>query len=130
MAKRTSDTQAAGGAKKRTAPAAANVNKKVVQAAERVGKVVGTVQGRAEAIFDRWDVPLPLKGRGRSARTKVGATPGAVRKSAAPAGRSGGVVDAPGKRHRKPVPSAHGVKHSDERIAKLRLAAANRRRRG
>ncbi len=37
-------------------------------------------------------------------------------------------VDAPGKRHRKPVPSGHGVQHSDERIAKVK--GANERRYG
>lgn len=36
--------------------------------------------------------------------------------------RRGDVVHAPGKRHRPPAPSAHGVAHSDERIAKARAA--------
>lgn len=36
---------------------------------------------------------------------------------------------APGKQHRKPAPSMHGVKKSDERIPKMRTAAANRQRR-
>jgi hypothetical protein len=36
---------------------------------------------------------------------------------------------APGKRRRKPAPSLHGVKKSDERIPKMRTAAANRQRR-
>jgi hypothetical protein len=44
-------------------------------------------------------------------------------------GRSGGVVDAPGKKHRPPVPTAKGVKHSDQRIAKLRTANEVRQRR-
>jgi len=44
-------------------------------------------------------------------------------------GRSGGVVDAPGKKHRSPMPTLHGAKHSDERIAKLRTANEVRRRR-
>ena len=42
-------------------------------------------------------------------------------------GRSGGVVDAPGKKHRRPPPAAHGVKHSDETIAKGRGAARIRK---
>ena len=33
-------------------------------------------------------------------------------------GRSGGKVDAPGKKHRKPAPRARSVKHSDEMISK------------
>jgi len=44
-------------------------------------------------------------------------------------GRSGGVVDAPGKKHRPPMPTLHGAKHSDERIAKLRTANEVRQRR-
>lgn len=36
---------------------------------------------------------------------------------------------APGKRRRKPAPSMHGVKKSDERIPKARTAAAVRQRR-
>jgi hypothetical protein len=35
-------------------------------------------------------------------------------------------VDAPGKRHRQPAPSAPGAKHSDERIAKLKAANESR----
>jgi hypothetical protein len=44
--------------------------------------------------------------------------------------RSGGVVDAPGKKHRKPMPSAAGTKHSDTRIAKMKAANEARRRGG
>jgi len=42
--------------------------------------------------------------------------------------RSGGLVDAPGKKHRPPPPSARGAK-SDNRIAKLKLANTLRRMR-
>ncbi len=42
--------------------------------------------------------------------------------------RSGGKVDAPGKRHRAPLPSVRGVKHSDERVAKQRAADMIRKR--
>jgi hypothetical protein len=37
-------------------------------------------------------------------------------------GRSGGKVDAPGKKHRKPPASTRGVKHSDEMVAKANAA--------
>ena len=44
-------------------------------------------------------------------------------------GRSGGMVDAPGKRHRKPPPTERGVPHSSELgIAKARVAEDIRRR--
>ncbi len=39
-----------------------------------------------------------------------------------------GPVDAPGKRHRKPIPNPVGVKASDTRIAKMKLAKETRRR--
>lgn len=44
-------------------------------------------------------------------------------------GRSGGMVDAPGKRHRKPPPTEGGVPHSsDLGIAKERISEEIRRR--
>jgi hypothetical protein len=46
-----------------------------------------------------------------------------------PKGRSGGFVDAPGKKHRKPAPSVKGAKHSDERVAKMRTVNARRQQR-
>jgi hypothetical protein len=63
-----------------------------------------------------------------STRTKGGATKASPRKpagTAAPAratGRSGGVVDAPGKRHRKPMPSDPGANLADSQAAKMRTA--------
>ena len=43
------------------------------------------------------------------------------------AGRSGGIVDAPGKKHRARAPSARGVKHSDQTISKITGAKTMRR---
>ena len=47
-------------------------------------------------------------------------------------GRSGGVVDAPGKKHRKPLPSDPGANIADSQAAKMRTAKTmvktNRRR--
>jgi hypothetical protein len=45
----------------------------------------------------------------------------------AKAGRSGGVVDAPGKAHRKPAPSARGAKHSDQMIPNAAVEKVMRR---
>ena len=39
-----------------------------------------------------------------------------------------GKVDAPGKRHRKPPKSTRGAKHSDTRIAKMKLVNEARHR--
>ena len=47
-------------------------------------------------------------------------------------GRSGGVVDAPGKKHRKPIQADPGANIADSQAAKMRLARTmvktNRRR--
>jgi len=43
------------------------------------------------------------------------------------AGRSGATVDAPGKNHRKRVPSKRGVKHSDQTTSKIAGAKTLRR---
>jgi hypothetical protein len=46
-----------------------------------------------------------------------------------PRGRSGGVVDAPGKKHRKPVENQVRANAADTgRLAKMKVANANRRR--
>jgi len=37
------------------------------------------------------------------------------------------MVDAPGKRHRRPPEPTRGIKHSDETIAKANAAARTRR---
>jgi hypothetical protein len=65
---------------------------------------------------------LVLKGRPEGASVPTRAT--------RPRGelRSGGTVDAPGKRHKPSTPSLRGTPHSDESIAKARKAEALRRR--
>jgi len=48
-------------------------------------------------------------------------------------GRSGGVVDAPGKKHRKPMPTDPGANIADAQAAKMRTARTmvkTHRRRG
>lgn len=63
----------------------------------------------------------------KRAPTTKAAKATAKTKSAGPAGRSGGTVDAPGKAHRKPPASAKGVKHSDLTISKIKDAQTMRR---
>jgi len=136
------------------------IEHRVVEFAEYMGRMVGTVQAKAEGWLDRdalneqltrirdgasallthvaGESNAPSKadraGQAKSAgsgRTKMAAS---ERKMATAvdrgAGRSGGVVDAPRKRHRKPLPSARGIKHSDARIAKLKMNNETRRRGG
>jgi len=126
------------------------VEQKVVALAEQMGRLIGTVQARAEGWLDRTTLQNQLTGiresaaevlthlnpRGPAPASESGQAGGSGQSSrrrtsaaAAKSGRSGGKVDAPGKKHRGPMPSARGAKHSDERIAKLRTASEVRRRR-
>jgi hypothetical protein len=69
-------------------------------------------------------------GGGRQKATAE-ASAGAGRQNNQPAtrGRSGGVVDAPGKKHRKPVPNEIRVNAADTgRLAKMKIVNASRRR--
>jgi hypothetical protein len=63
---------------------------------------------------------------GRRARPKQSSRKAAGRKAAKPAAD---LAHAPGKKHRKPAPTMRGAKKSDERIPKMRTAAAVRQRR-
>jgi hypothetical protein len=109
--------------------------------AEQLGRIAGTLDGTAESWMNNVSfteqltrirdgaarVLSALEQGARSARsrtTKVAPAAAAGRRFAA---RDN--AHAPGKRHRKPAPSARGVKKSDERIPKMRVAAAVRRRR-
>ena len=106
--------------KVKTPPPAATepaMERRVVALAEQVGRIVGTVQAKTEGWLDRSG-----SRRAKAADASAG--------EPARTGRSGGVVDAPGKKHRKPMPSRHGTTHSDTRIAKLKIANESRRRGG
>jgi hypothetical protein len=100
------------------APAADLTEQKIIALAQRVGRIVGTAQAKAEKVIAKRPRPIA------ALRAKVAKNTKAAVKAR---GRSGGVVDAPGKKHRGPVPSTPGVKHSDERIAKGRLGKTARR---
>jgi hypothetical protein len=89
------------------------IEQRVVAAAEQIGRIVGTVQAKTEGWLGR---------TGSSAEKQARTSPRPP--------RSGGVVDAPGKQHRRPMPSQSGVKHSDARIAKMKASNRSRRRGG
>jgi hypothetical protein len=108
----------------------------VMAFAEQLGRMVGTVQARAEGWMERDALTTQVAGVRDAAvdlleRLAGGATPLSKRASkkqpAAPArrasqGRSGGVVDAPGKKHRKPLPSDPAAKTARSQAATLRAA--------
>lgn len=126
-------------------PTPDSVQEKVVAFAEQLGRIVGTVQAKTEGWFDRQalrdeltsvrdtaaSLLEQLGGEGQAAAKKKRmakkstATKAVAQKSK---GRSGGFVDAPGKRHRKPMPSAPGGRAADSRIAKVKVANELKRR--
>lgn len=104
---------------------------RVVAFAEQLGRIAGTLQGKAEALLDRdalkkqiasvrdgaADLLAQLAGSGATAATEK---PAAVEARAK--GRSGGVVDAPGKKHRKPPPADPGAAVAHSQAVKMRTA--------
>src|SRR5687768_2755623 len=82
--------------------------------AEQLGRIVGTFQAKADGWLDRETLAEQIASVRDSAAELLeqladGATKGSKRNPVATAalgktkGRSGGVVDAPGKKHRKPM---------------------------
>lgn len=70
----------------------------------------------------------PAAGR-EKASAEGSATSGRQNNQPTTRGRSGGVVDAPGKKHRKPVPNEVRANAADTgRLAKMKMVNANRRR--
>ena len=110
------------------------VEQKLVALAEQMGRLIGTVQGTAEGWLD------PKYMRDQITRIQDGATDllshlgnarsaePASQPARPPRGRSGGKVDAPGKKHRPPPPSTRPAKPSDDRVAKLKAANRSIRR--
>jgi hypothetical protein len=145
MAKRDS-----GGKQTRTTAAAPTatpttgdaMEQRVVAFAEQLGRIAGTVQARAEGWMDRdalnkqiasvrdgaAELLDQLAGSVTSiTRTakKAATTAAAATSKAASKGRSGGVVDAPGKKHRKPTPADPRAVAADAKRANMRSSQAS-----
>ena len=122
------------------------VEQRVVAFAEQLGRIVGTVQAKAEGWLDRdalnaqvrsvrdgaADLLKHLAGdeTAAAAKPQKSAPPkkpaaSSDRNNGTSGGRSGGVVDAPGKRHRKPIPSPPAAMASNARTANT-LASKSR----
>ena len=130
-------------AKRPTTPTS-DIEKRVLAFAEQLGRIAGTVQVKAEGWMDREAVNKQIAAVRDAAADmldQIADAANASRKSAVAAarketkaskGRSGGVVDAPGKKHRKQAPSDPGATRVDSQAAKLRTAKTmvktNRRR--
>jgi len=124
---------------------AETMEQQIIAFAEQLGRVVGTVQAKAEGWLDRDALKEQLSRirDGASALLEqLGVQTDAKKVTGSKAtanagnrGRSGGVVDAPGKKHRKPTPSAP-VRNASARanaadagrIAKMKAGNASHRR--
>ena len=121
-----------------TTPSADPIEQRVVAFAEQLGRLVGTVQARADGWMDVAalqeqvtrirDGAASLLGQlgtaVKTGRAKAAKGAGAKRQTGA---RSGGKVDAPGKKHRKPAARTGSVKHSNQMIAKGNASRQMRR---
>jgi hypothetical protein len=144
MANRGSGTERTGGQQATDAgPTTTSdaMEERVVAFAEQLGRMVGTVQARAEGWMETERLSAQIAGVRDAAaelleRLGGGATRISKKKPATVRGgreaRSGGVVDAPGKKHRRPIPSDPGAKVVGSQAAKMRtakvMAKTNRRR--
>ena len=114
-------------------PRVNGLEERVLAFAEQLGRIAGTVQAKAAGWMDSDALKKEL------ARVRDGAAellqqltadapPVAVStRTGGPApgqtrGRSGGIVDAPGKKHRRPMPTDPGANRADSQAAKLRAA--------
>ena len=146
MAKRDNETRQAnsGTTATSTSPSTANpIEQRLTAFAEQLGWMAGTIQAKAEGWMDGDKLSKQIASvRDGAAQLLAQLKPGttkARKKPLAPAaprrdkGRSGGVVDAPGKKHRKPTATDASVKVENSQAAKLRtakttMAKTNRRR--
>jgi len=114
------------------------MEQRVVAFAEQLGRIAMTVQAKAEGWMDRDTLYRQIAGVRDGAADLLEQLAGGATKPAAAAarggnkGRSGGVVDAPGKKHRKPMPTDPGANIVDRQAEKMRTARTmektNRRR--
>jgi hypothetical protein len=146
MAKRENGTQRTTGGTTTTSASSATaadlIEQRVMAFAEQLGRMAGTFHAKAEGWLDRDTLNKQIASVRDSAADLLeqlaDATKTSKEKPAAaaprrdPRGRSGGVVDAPGKKHRKPLPADPGAKLADSQAAKMRTALSmvktNRRR--
>ena len=124
------DTPATNSSRAKTADP---VDQRVVAFAEQIGRIAGTLTARAEGLMDRAALNKQIAsvrdGAAELLEQLAAAVTEAPKKQPAGAkapgrnlGRSGGVVDAPGKKHRKPMPADPGANIVDSQAAKMRTA--------
>jgi hypothetical protein len=109
------------------------LEERVVAFAEQLGRIAGTVQAKTAGWMDADTLKKELAHVRDGAadllqqltadapavpdnKPTAGAAPRRSR------GRSGGIVDAPGKKHRPPMPTDPGANRADSQAAKMRAA--------
>lgn len=121
---------------------AAGMEQQLLGFAEQLGRMAGTLQVKADGWIDRDALDKQLTSLRKGAADllqhfSAGAQKAKKKTAPAPArkattGRSGGTVDAPGKKHRTPAPAGPAVRREASQAAKLRAAKTmektNRRR--
>jgi hypothetical protein len=137
MAKRNNDTNRPDGVTSTSDASGATtgdaLEQRVVAFAEQLGRIAGTFQAKAEGWLDREELTKQiasvrdgaaelLEQLARGATKPSTTAPAAAAARGNTKGRSGGVVDAPGKKHRKPLPADPGVNKAASQAAKMRAA--------
>lgn len=112
--------------------ASEGLEQQVMAFAEQLGRMAGTLQAKADHLIDREALNKQVSGLRDGAAALLQQFSGGMaktskKKPAATAaktakGRSGGAVDAPGKKHRKPAPSDPRAKRATPEAAKLRVS--------
>jgi len=146
MAKRNNGPTPADGATTTDASGATKADameQRVVAFAEQLGRMVGTIQAKAEGWMEREALHKQSvnvrDGAAHRPEQLAGTTTKASNKKRVAAaarsgnkGRSGGVVDAPGKKRRQRPPTDPGANIANSQATKMRtampMAKTNRRR--
>jgi hypothetical protein len=116
-------------------PEGDTVEQRLLAFAEQLGRMVGTIQAKADGWIDRESLNKQIADvrdsashlldqfANAAAMAKASKkTPAAVPARGLNKGRSGGVVDAPGKKHRKQAPRDPAATRADSQAAKVRMA--------
>jgi hypothetical protein len=131
MAKRSSTTKRSSVAAKSTTTREADskLEQQVLAFAEQLGYVAGTIQSKADGLVDRKALSRQLStvrdGAKRMLDQLASGVASRVRRKPAPSrpvrkARSGGTVDAPGKKHRKPAPAGPPASAARSHNARVR----------
>jgi hypothetical protein len=131
-----SPTQVETGTAPITSPGTPRVDglqQRVLAFAEQLGRIAGTVQAKTAGWMDgdalKKDLARVRDGAAELLQQLTADAPPAAgsTRTGGPAprrmrGRSGGIVDAPGKKHRPPMPTDPGANRADSQAAKMRDA--------